>query len=121
MPARLRATRLPGVASAFSRQRGLAPDGRAKSFSANADGTTWAEGVGVVVLERLSEARRLGHDVLVLGLRTDQGSQVDQTDHGLNAGNSKPASVLLAIPQSEETTYAAASADSTFVLTLSTD
>ncbi|TMD64832.1 MAG: Flp pilus assembly protein CpaB [Chloroflexi bacterium] len=64
---------------------------------------------------------RLGHDVLVLGLRTDQGSQVDQTDHGLNAGNSKPASVLLAIPQSEETTYAAASADSTFVLTLSTD
>jgi Flp pilus assembly protein CpaB len=64
---------------------------------------------------------RIGNDVLVLGLRTDQGSQVDQTDHGLNAGNGKPASVLLAIAQNEETTYSAAIADSTFVLTLSTD
>jgi len=64
---------------------------------------------------------RIGNDVLVLGLRTDQGGQVDQTDHGLSAGNGKPASVLLAIPQNEETTYSAAIADSTFVLTLSTD
>ncbi len=64
---------------------------------------------------------RIGNDVLVLGLRTDQGSQVDQTDRGLNAGNGKPASVLLAIPQNEETTYSAAIAGSTFVLTLSTD
>jgi pilus assembly protein CpaB len=63
----------------------------------------------------------IGKDVLVLGLRTDQGSQVDQTDHGLSLGNSKPASVLLAIPQTEETTYSAAIADSTFVLALSTD
>jgi Flp pilus assembly protein CpaB len=64
---------------------------------------------------------RIGNNVLVLGLRTDQGSPVDQTDHGLNAGNGKPASVLLAIAQNEETTYSAAIADSTFVLTLSTD
>jgi Flp pilus assembly protein CpaB len=64
---------------------------------------------------------RIGNDVLVLGLRTDEGSSVDQTEHGLNTGNGKPASVLLAIAQNEETTYSAAIADSTFVLTLSTD
>jgi len=63
----------------------------------------------------------IGRNVLVLGLRTDQGTQVEQPDHGLNMGNSKPASVLLAIPQSQETTYSAAIADSTFVLALSTD
>jgi Flp pilus assembly protein CpaB len=64
---------------------------------------------------------RIGTDVLVLGLRTDQGTQLDQTDHGLNTGNSKPASVLLAIPQNEETNYAEAIAGSSFVLTLSTN
>jgi Flp pilus assembly protein CpaB len=64
---------------------------------------------------------RIGTDVLVLGLRTDQGTQLDQTDHGLNTGNSKPASVLLAIPQNEESNYAEAIAGSTFVLTLSTN
>jgi hypothetical protein len=63
----------------------------------------------------------LGKNVLVIGLRTDQGTQVDQADHGLNMGNTKPASVLLAIAQTEESAYSSAIASSSFVLALSTD